>query len=44
MDWDEKKAPEIVSRHETGFLRLLPSGPDLVQKAPFHEVPGAKIF
>lgn len=35
--------PEIISRHEAKSLRLLPSGPDLVRIASFHEVPGKPI-
>ncbi|SCA62992.1 hypothetical protein SCG7109_AG_00270 [Chlamydiales bacterium SCGC AG-110-M15] len=38
----DKRTPEIVSRHKTETLRLLPSDPDLVRWAPFHEVPGEK--
>ena len=40
MHFPGKKIPEIVSRHKANLLRLLPSGPDLVRNASFHEVPG----
>jgi hypothetical protein len=34
------KKPESVLRQEGGFLRLLPSDPDLVRISSLHEVPG----
>lgn len=37
---EDKKKPEIVSRHKTTSLRLLHSCPDLVRTVLFHEVPG----
>ncbi len=39
-----KKKPEIVLRQRKLTLRLLPSGPDLVRKPPFHKVPGSHYY
>jgi len=35
-----RQIPEMIPWHKALFLRLLPSGPDLVRTASFHEVPG----
>jgi hypothetical protein len=35
-----KKKPEMAPSMALTPLRLLPSGPDLVQAVPLHEIPG----